>query len=178
MKKSSRGSRKEGGPSGRGERPAAKPPRDEPTAQISVERGEREKKERVLHTRVPAVLESELKRFADSLRVPVSNLIRTILEDAVGVADRATGRVEKELRSAAATLDDERRKLRDRVARREPLDGVFGYQPITLATDGECARCGRELAAGAAAHLGLTDRPGRRVFVCSGCVPNPKGERR
>ena len=30
------------------------------------------RKERVLHTRVPAVLERELKRFADNLRVPVS----------------------------------------------------------------------------------------------------------
>ena len=29
------------------------------------------KKERVLHTRVPAVLERELKRFADNLRIPV-----------------------------------------------------------------------------------------------------------
>src|SRR5271166_3750848 len=48
------------------------------------------KKERVLHTRVPAVLERELKRFADNLRVPVSNLVRTILEDAVSVADAAT----------------------------------------------------------------------------------------
>jgi hypothetical protein len=37
------------------------------------------RKERVLHTRVPAVLERELKRFADNLRIPVSNLVRTIL---------------------------------------------------------------------------------------------------
>ena len=40
----------------------------------------REKKERVIHTRVPAVLEAELKRFAEGLRVPVSNVIRTLLE--------------------------------------------------------------------------------------------------
>ena len=49
--------------------------------------GKDAKKERVLHTRVPAVLERELKRFADNLRVPVSNLVRTILEDALSVAD-------------------------------------------------------------------------------------------
>ena len=53
------------------------------------------KKERVLHTRVPAVLERELKRFAENLRIPVSNLVRTILEDAVSVADVATENVEQ-----------------------------------------------------------------------------------
>ena len=47
------------------------------------------KHERVIHTRVPAALEAELRRFADNLRVPVSNLIRTILEDALAVADQA-----------------------------------------------------------------------------------------
>ena len=41
------------------------------------------KKERVLHTRVPAVLEEELKRLATALRMPVSNLVRAVLEDAV-----------------------------------------------------------------------------------------------
>ena len=45
------------------------------------------RKERVIHTRVPAVLEQELKRLADGLRVPVSNVVRTILEDAVDALD-------------------------------------------------------------------------------------------
>ena len=44
------------------------------------------KKERVIHTRVSAVLEEELRRFADNLQVLVSNLIRTILEDALALA--------------------------------------------------------------------------------------------
>ncbi|MDB4996024.1 MAG: hypothetical protein JWM74_3456, partial [Myxococcaceae bacterium] len=40
-----------------------------PPSTPSSPSGEREeKKERVLHTRVPAVLEQELKRFADNLR--------------------------------------------------------------------------------------------------------------
>ncbi len=155
----------------RHERPA-KPAEEPATAEAATdERREREKKERVLHTRVPAVLEEELKRFADNLRVPVSNLIRTILEDAVQVADRATDRVERGLLSTAAALDEERRKLRDRVARRDPLEGVYAFQPATLAVATECARCGRALGAGEKAQLGLTDSPGRRVFVCPGCVP-------
>ena len=49
------------------------------------EAAESNKKERVLHTRIPAVLETELKRLAGSLRVPVSNLVRTI-PDAVDLS--------------------------------------------------------------------------------------------
>src|SRR5262245_66414997 len=83
------------------------------------------KKERGLHTRIPAVLEQELKRFADNLRVPVSNLVRTILEDALTVADRATERVEEELAAAARATADSRQTLRSRIKPRSVLDEVF-----------------------------------------------------
>ena len=74
----------------------------------------------MIHARVPAVLEEELKRFADNLRVPVSNLIRTILEDALAVADQAGRRVERELRSGVAQLAHGREILRRKLARRIP----------------------------------------------------------
>jgi hypothetical protein len=78
----------------------------------------RAKKERVIHTRVPAVLEEELKRFAEDLRVPVSNLIRTILEDALAAADQAGERVERELRAGVARLSHGRQALRRSLAGR------------------------------------------------------------
>jgi hypothetical protein len=81
---------------------------------------ERAKKERVIHTRVPALLEEELKRFADDLRVPVSNLIRTILEDALAAADQAGERVERELRAGVAKLSHGRETLRRRLSGRIP----------------------------------------------------------
>ena len=63
-----------------------------------------ERKERVIHTRVPAFLEQELKRMAQSLRVPVSNVVRAILEDAVSAVDRVGRRAEGEVRSLADRL--------------------------------------------------------------------------
>ncbi len=54
----------------------------------------------------------ELKRFAEDLRVPVSNLIRTILEDALTAADQAGERVERSLRAGAARLAHGRNNLR------------------------------------------------------------------
>jgi hypothetical protein len=130
------------------------------------------KKERVLHTRVPAVLERELKRFADNLRVPVSNLVRAILEDALTVADAAGTNVEARLKSAAKTIEQERERLKKRV-HLDPIAGVFAFQDVTLAQPGRCAKCDRELPRGARAHLGMSDGPrrGANVIVCDACLP-------
>jgi hypothetical protein len=49
-------------------------------------------KEKVLHTRVPEALEAEIKALAEALRVPVSGLVRNILEDSVrAIHETATG---------------------------------------------------------------------------------------
>ena len=132
------------------------------------------RKERVLHTRVPAVLERELKRFADNLRIPVSNLVRTILEDAVSVADAAGDRVEERLKNAARQLEHERERLKKKV-QFDPLADVFAFQAVTIAQAAVCTKCGVELRPGARAHLGLTDGgakpPGGRIFVCEDCLP-------
>ena len=133
-----------------------------------------DKKERVLHTRVPAVLEAELKRFAQNLRVPVSNLVRTILEDALEVADAAGDRVEERLRTAASQLQTERERLRRKI-RPDPLSDVYAFQPVTLAQPAHCAKCDVALDAGDHAHLGLVDPNvggNVRIFVCDDCLPN------
>jgi hypothetical protein len=132
------------------------------------------KKERVLHTRVPAVLERELKRLADNLRVPVSNLVRAVLEDAVAVADAAGENVEQRLKTFAKGLEEERDRLKRRV-QRDPLNDVFAFQSVKLALPAACARCDKKLERGDSANLGLTDKPrppSERVFVCDGCLPN------
>lgn len=161
-------------------------------------RREDAKKERVLHTRVPAVLEAELKRLAKTLRVPVSNVVRAILEDAVDAVDTVSERAEGELMGFVDRLAKQRDELRHRVTRedrdarddetpREPapaapcpseppatLAGVFGYQPLILAAPTTCDVCGRALRAGSEAHRALFDDPGRRMFLGPECrlVPN------
>ena len=155
----------------------AKPARDalatgapEPS---SREREAPARKERVLHTRVPAVLEQELKRFAENLRIPLSNLVRTILEDAVNVADAASESVEARLKSAATQLEHERERLRKRV-QMDPLTNIFAFQTVTLAQPTMCAKCGASLSPGDRAHLGLADGPrhaSSRLFVCDACLP-------
>jgi exonuclease VII large subunit len=138
--------------------------------------GRVEKKERVLHTRVPAVLERELKRFADNLRVPVSNLVRAILQDALTVADAAGTSIEERLKNAAKTLEQERERLKKRV-QPDPFAGVVAFQWVTLAQPAACAKCERSIPRGAGAHLGLTDglRSGPNLILCEACLaPNEK----
>lgn len=133
------------------------------------------KKERVLHTRIPAVLEAELKAAAAALRMPVSNLVRTILEDAVAMADRATGHVESSLTRAAKSVHAERERLKSKVKSLSPLASVVAYQPVKIARETVCAGCGASLAPGDDAALGVTERIGPKVFACPRCLEERSG---
>jgi hypothetical protein len=178
------------------ERPRAdEAPEDEADAADDA----RSRKERVLHTRVPGVLEDELKRLATSLRVPVSNVVRAILEDAVEAADRVSRRTEGGIRGWSDRIAEERVRLRERVVPPRPvvaptradvttqesapsappapappvapLAGVLGFQPLFLATSAHCVLCGRALEAGDEAFLGIRETPGPRVLVGRECLP-------
>lgn len=145
------------------------PPQPEPESPAD------KKKERVIHTRVPAVLEQELKRLADNIRVPVSNLVRAILEDAVSMADRAGRGVEEELHKAATNISSKREAIlakKEKVVTQKALEGVIGFQPLVLASEAVCARCLTALHPGQDAHLGITaDAAAPRVVVCDDCIP-------
>jgi len=147
------------------------------------------RKERVLHTRVPAVLEQELKRLADTLRVPVSNVVRVILEDAVDTVDVVGRKAEGELRDVAERLSRERTRMRKRARRRDrgaaedddvppvdsapraPLENVIGFATVRLHREHACAVCGGSLAPGAQAHLAVRDGGGPRIIVGPECLP-------
>ena len=131
------------------------------------------RKEKILHTRVPAVLEQELKALAQNLRVPVSNVVRTILEDAVKTVDVIGRRAESELRDVAALLGPRKPYARAQTPSdgRPPLAAVVGYQAIRLARDESCTLCGSELLRGSEAHLGIRDDGGARVLLGPECLP-------
>lgn len=153
------------------QKPSDPPPDEAAESPAEPEADGEPKKERVLHTRIPAVLEGELKAAARALRVPVSNLVRTILEDAVSIADRASERVEDRLSRAAKTVHDERGRLRSKVERKPDLHDVVAYQPVVMAKASDCAKCGAALAEGEKAGLAVGAEPGAPRFVCTSCLP-------
>jgi hypothetical protein len=117
-----------------------------------------ERKEKVIHTRIPAALEEQIKRLAEGLRVPVSNLVRNMLEDAIVM----TKRVRDQIPTA---------KGEGRPPEPPDLSAVYAWQAIALNVASPCARCGRELEPGDDAYLGLSDTRDRRVFICPDCLP-------
>jgi hypothetical protein len=84
-----------------------------------------QRKERVLHTRIPASLETEIKRLADSLRIPVSNLVRNMLQDAVAmlgdvkdnVGERVTNKVSEIVEDVSALSSQMTREVERERAR-------------------------------------------------------------
>ena len=85
---------------------------DEPT---------RERKERVLHTRISEQLSDDIRAIADDLRVPVSNLVRNVLEEAFDAVERVSGDVSHLVEDAieeAELVGQRYRRYRDRVRER------------------------------------------------------------
>jgi hypothetical protein len=54
---------------------------------------EHARKERVLHTRISEQLAEDIRRVAEDLRVPVSNLVRNVLEETFSVVESVTENV-------------------------------------------------------------------------------------
>ena len=113
------------------------------------------KKDKVLHTRVPQVLEEELKALATSWRVPVSNVVRTLLEDAIDVMSAAEKRAQSELRSLSDRLTPgaPRRPAPAPKSPSAPLEGALGVSELTLVSNAECGVTGQALKEGDGALL-------------------------
>ena len=156
------------------------------------------RKERVLHTRVPAVLEQELKRVANAWRVPVSNVVRALLEDALDTLDVVGAKAEGELREVVEMLASERNRFRQKSAEQvrkitgapvapdaadgaeradepalpvDPLEGAVGVTPMTLVHDAVCGVTGKKLPAGSEAYMVLFDDPGRKLITGKDALP-------
>ena len=75
----------------------------------------RERKEKVLHTRISEQLADDIRRFAEEVRVPASNLVRNVLEEVFTVADR----VQDDVGDLMDDLAAEAEGVRDRVWRQQ-----------------------------------------------------------
>lgn len=127
------------------------PPDDEP-----------EKKERVIHTRVPESLEAELRTRAGELGMSVSNLVRNVLGHAFGLV----GDVVADGHAIARAARGNRKTAPPPAAAPGTIDDVIGWQPIVLGKNALCARCNALLPRGQDAAVGA----GTQLIVCSTCL--------
>ena len=114
------------------------------------------RKEEYLGARVPKALREKVITRANSLGIPVSNLIRNVLEEAFADVPSPAGATQ----TAEATR-------RTDVAERFPR--VIGWERITLNRPMQCSGCGRSLSGGDAVTLGLAARGDDHVVLCPIC---------
>ena len=143
-------------------------------------------KDKVLHTRVPEELEDALQKKAVAMRIPVSNLIRNILEDAFQFVENVvadglsiTDTIRKDAISIAETTKTgfsalkKPRKVKENTSPdKKKLDGVlsqvYGWQEIVLNKNTACFMCAKEVKKGAKAMMsagGVTPP----IFLCRKC---------
>lgn len=127
------------------------PPDDEP-----------ERKERVIHTRVPERLETELRERAQELGVSVSNLVRNVLGHAFGLVGDV---VADSHAIAKAARGEGKPKASAPGPAATSLDDVIGWQAIALGKNAVCARCNAILPKGSDAAIGA----GTQLVVCPPC---------
>ena len=78
------------------------------------------RKERVLHTRISEELHGAIRRAADDLRVPVSNLVRNALEDVFRAVDDVSETVSDFVGDVVSEVEDIRSRIREERAGRRP----------------------------------------------------------
>ncbi|MBA3395252.1 MAG: hypothetical protein H0T89_21570 [Deltaproteobacteria bacterium] len=129
------------------------PPDDEP-----------EKKERVLHTRVPESLETHLRERAEDLGISVSNLVRNVLGHAFGLVGDVVA--DSHAIAKAARGGTRQPAATPAAAPVASIDDVLGWQPIVLGKNAVCARCNALLPKGRDAAIGV----GTSLVICPPCL--------
>ncbi|MCG8587783.1 MAG: hypothetical protein MJE66_00680 [Proteobacteria bacterium] len=146
-----------------------------------------------MHTRISEQLSDDIRRIADEARVPVSNLVRNVLEEVFSVVES----VSDDVGELVEDVLDEAEAARDRFARRSRrrrgpsetsppdasapppvveaeevsvLDDVLGWQTLLLNHRRDCAGCGRALERGQSAYLGVSGSPGPSIVACAACA--------
>ncbi len=109
------------------------------------------RKEEYIGTRVPRELKERVIEQAAREGVPVSLLVRRVLEEAFGVP-----------------MSTEAPFPRREAASMGNLSAVLAWQSVELAQAAQCVRCGRALREGEAAWLALGVEPAPSL-VCDSC---------
>ena len=131
---------------------------------------EPERKERVIHTRVPESLEAELRQKAQDLGISVSNLVRNVLGHAFGLVGDMVADSHAIARAARAARRADAGEPAVPERNESGESDVLGWQPMVLGKNAVCSRCNDLLPKGRDAAIGITEHGGARVIVCQPCL--------
>jgi len=149
------------------------------------------RKERVLHTRISEPLAEDIRRVAEDLRVPVSNLVRNVLEEAFAVvetvsenvgeliedvveeAERTRERIRRYSdrgRRPSGPADGRRRQHPEALAAREEHPEVLGWQPLIFNRPQVCSDCEEPIERGERGYVGVASNGLSDVHLCRDCL--------
>ena len=121
------------------------------------------RKEEYLGARVPKELRDRVIHKADALGMPVSILIRNILEEAIRSWGEATPATAAAVTGGGSVYAD---------LARAPVrfPNVLGWEEIRLNKSVNCAICGIRLEPGTSVTLGLAGPGEEHVVLCQRCM--------
>ena len=130
-----------------------------------------ERKERVLHTRVPDSLDRHIKRRARSLGMSVSTVVRNVLLTTFGlVEDIVNDSTDIALVATGQERLSRRERNRPATTGAPPVHDVLAWQEAVLNRNAVCDECNAILPKGTRAAIGVREHPGPRAIVCSSCL--------
>jgi len=117
------------------------------------------RKEEYLGARVPKALKERVIIKADEMGIPVSLLIRRILEEAFseGVDTNA---IASTVATSIPVVDN---------SKQEKFSDIIGWKNMEVNLDRSCERCREPLPKGTVAELGFTSSGTGYVIVCHQC---------
>lgn len=148
---------------------AREPDRGKSDAKDAVDLDER--KERVLHTRVPGSLDRHLKRRARSLGMSVSTVVRNVLLTTFGLVEDIVHDSADIALAATGHGTDAGRRSSD--ARRAA--DILAWHDAVLNRNAVCGECNAILPKGSRAGIGIAEAHGARTVVCRQCLARLAG---
>lgn len=133
-----------------------------------------ERKEKVLHARIPDSLDREIKERARNLGLSVSTIVRHVLLNTFDLVED----IVSDGASLAATIAGDNKKSGERSGssrdgKRDAAVGdgeVIGWQRAVLNVNAVCASCNTMLAKGRDAAIGIGASAGAASILCFDCL--------
>jgi len=129
---------------------------------------ETERKDCLIQTRITPTLYQQVVGRAEALRIPVSNLIRIVLEE----SDKLVGGVLDQSLNIAEVLAEGRAptpRKADVSAYPPEEEMPVAWQPVIIGRRAVCGDCGQDLFPSEPAHMGLGSDGRPLLLTCPAC---------
>jgi hypothetical protein len=122
--------------------------------------------QKVLHARIPASLDREIRKRARGLGLSVSTVVRHVLLHTFDLVED----IVTDGTNLAIALAGEEGAVPVARGRAPASAEVVAWQEATLNVNAVCERCNSLLPKGTAAAIGIRDGTGPRAIICRACL--------